>query len=408
MTMKILLINAWGGNRGDEAQINSLFRLIKGIYPAAIVHIMAFRDEKLNTDEEMTQIRNRCGTYFYSSLNYSFNKHINSYKCRSVVSFINKIADRPSFLKKYDLIISSPQGPSIGDMYDLKARTLYPLGYAKEYGIPYCIAGVSMGPFMPISKDDDYVFDVLQGAGGIIVREDISVKYLKDKYPRLNNVISSIDVVFATDVNIMTKNPTLNDQYQLFCETIGPGSIGACISLTPPKDPSNYFNKDEYIAKMILFFDFVIEYTGRALILLPHLYVDMPALLTIKNDARNADKISILPEYFDSDFQQDFIKNHLEFFIASRYHPTVFSIKAETPFLCIKNQFKAEGLLSKLKLDSDACWQDDSLGVMKETLVKCWTGRTDDIGRIKTAHRTAREEALEYGRLLTKFLKSLN
>lgn len=47
---KILIINCWGGNRGDEAQINALFRLIKNIDNDSEVFFLPFRNESIELD----------------------------------------------------------------------------------------------------------------------------------------------------------------------------------------------------------------------------------------------------------------------------------------------------------------------------------------------------------------------
>ena len=307
-------------------------------------------------------------------------------------------------MKNYHLVISAPQGPTISDMYHYKEKILYPLYYANKFNIPYIIIGVSMGPFNKKSNNETEVLSILKGAKKIIVREDISLDFVKQKYPTLNNISSAIDLVFATDNDIASKSVTLQNNYSSFVSNVGKNSIGACISLTPPRKPDSYFDKELYISKMALFFEYVINVTNKNIILFPHLKFDMSYLQKIKIITKHSNQITIFPECLDSDFQQHMITHNLEFFISSRYHPTIFAIKGETPFMCIKNQFKTEGMLLTLGLDFPTCWQDDSSAIFQDVFHKCWSKRFYYTSEIKKAHQLAKNRASLYKTSLNKLL----
>jgi polysaccharide pyruvyl transferase WcaK-like protein len=309
-----------------------------------------------------------------------------------------------AFLREFDLIISAPQGPTISDMYTLKDKTIFPLRFAKEYGVPYMILGVSMGPFNKFTDDEIEVFKVLENAKAIIVRENISFNHLLNKYPKLNNVTAAVDIVYATGFNLQDKAPNLKETYSKFLLSLGQKEkpIGACISLTPSRDPRNKFNKLEYLAKMKAFFEYVIDKTGKNLILFPHIAFDMPALNQLKETMKNQDRVVIFPESLDSDFQQEFMSK-LEFFISSRYHPTIFAIKAGVPFMCIKNQFKVEGMLNDIGLNSETCWQDESLETFIRVFNKNFDDRVTGLENIKHSLGIAKKEAKKYAEVLENY-----
>jgi polysaccharide pyruvyl transferase WcaK-like protein len=413
---KILIVNAWGGNRGDEAMINTLFRLIKASFPEVLVDLLSFRDEILDVDSDISQISDRVGIYYYSSLTpvlrklVGFLERIKLPKRGALIETFLRVIRFFSildlaFMKKYDLIISAPQGPTISDIYTTKIKTVYPLSYASRFKVPYVILGVSMGPFDPKTKDDLYVYNVLSNAAKIVVREDISLNYVKEKYPKLNNITSAIDLVYADLLTNGKRETEKNNISDFVISNVRP-LVGACISMTPARTPKNLFDKDEYIQQMSSFFDYVIEQTGGQIVLFPHLDFDMPHLRDIIQRSSFKERFSILPPNIDSDGQQDILRS-LDFFISSRYHPTIFAIKAELPIMCIINQFKTEGMLNKLSLTLPVCWQDESLEDLKKTFLACWVKRDEIKASIKTALYTAKKEAEKYKNVLNELSKEL-
>ena len=282
---KVLIVNAWGGNRGDEAMINVLSRLIKSVYGAARIDLVPFRDEIIDVDPDINQVR-RTGNYFYSEMTpwlVKIEKILSKFgfpKGNGLITFIAKnINPGMHFIKDYDMVISSPQGPTISDIYDHKLKTLYPLAAAQKFGIPYFIIGVSMGPFDEQSLEEEYVFKVLKGARQIILREDISLDNVHKKYPRLNNVSTAIDFVYCLPPSLKDKSTQILQQYEQYLSQIEDSStIGACISLTAARSPKNKFDKEEYLKTMIAFFDHVLMETDCKLILMPHLNFDLPYL----------------------------------------------------------------------------------------------------------------------------------
>ena len=112
-------------------------------------------------------------------------------------------------------------------------------------------------------------------------------------------------------------------------------------------------------------FRHILDSTDRPLYLFPHLAFDTPALENLKAALGNDERITILPRELDSDDQRPLMASMEFFVLLPRYHPTIFAIQANLPFLCIKNQFKVVGMLDKIGLGNfPTCWQDESVEVM--------------------------------------------
>jgi polysaccharide pyruvyl transferase WcaK-like protein len=414
---KVLIVNAWGANRGDEAQINALFRIIKKIDTNSEVYYLPFRNEDIKLDEGIKRgykSIKRAGEYYYSVLTPILAK-LGFYGRYYIIKLLFKkflellikfffFLDL-NFLIKYDLIISAPQGPTIGDMdyKEKKIKILYPLSYAKKNKIPYCILGVSMGPFEDNSYKEKWVGDILSGAHKIVLREDISFENVIKKYPNLNNLSSAIDIVFSSDITDSSKFKNSCNLENLL-KKYSDDFIGACISITPSRNPRNPFNKKDYIEKIVIFFDFVIKITKKNLLLFSHIGKDFQYLKKIKECSRFSDRITILEREYDSDCQQNIIQN-LDFFISSRYHPTIFAIKSQTPFFCIINQFKTLGMLKKLNLLGNEVWQDDNTQKWQEGFMNAWKRKEEIKNNLKSALKKAEWLSHNYFEILYDLLK---
>ena len=231
---RILIVNAWGGNRGDEAMLNALYRILRSINDNIQVDVLPFRNEPVDILRDMQIIPGKYGVDYYSdSWVVKLTNRIKGLLRKTgrgvlrTLSYLGQLEQ--SFLQGYDLILSAPQGPTISDIYSLKHQTLYPLDMALRAKIPYAILGVSMGPFDKWTIDQHHVHKVLAGAWKILVREDISLSNVTEKYPDLKNVDSAIDIVFA-DVNWKTRPVAAGSMLEEYKPRIKPNGIGACIS----------------------------------------------------------------------------------------------------------------------------------------------------------------------------------
>lgn len=408
---RILITNFWGGNRGDEAMLNVLYRLIKKIDSEVEVDLIPARDEELDIDKGIHQITDKLGMFYYSAMTplirsiWRFLERHRIPKRRSLLNFLLffiRIAGNfeMNFIKQYDLVLQAPQGPAISDMYNLKQESLYHMYHALRLNVPYAILGVSMGPFNKHTRDEQCTYRILSHARKIIVREDISLQHLKEKYPDLSGVSSAIDIVYSAD----SADYLLPDSLKEF--PAGKSErplIGACISSTPARKPTNPFDKEAYAQKMAALFDHVIQVTKCRLVIFPHLAFDMPNIQRMISAMGQHSDVYILPQEHDSGAQQAYMRR-LDFFISSRYHPTIFSINALVPVMCILNQYKTEGMLEKLKLNFRTCWQDEPLEVMKEIFEENWQKRQIIKEQEREGLAIAKSEAKVYEQVVRSLL----
>ena len=410
---RVLIANAWGGNRGDEAMLNTLNRLLREVCAQVEVDVMPYRNEALDIDPQMTVRRNTIGEYWYAPVPEVLSGALRARIPRGAVKVLSTalhrmgLLARRSLVRSYDLVISAPQGPTLGDMYGAKERIVEPLRIAQACNKPYMILAISAGPFKADSPAQKLVGDVLAGAQRVVLREEVSLGHVAARYPQLGNLEAAIDIVYALPWSLRDKAPGQLSAYREFMAGVGDGALGACISLTPARDPSNDFDRGAYVDKFVALVDHVLERSGEKLVLFPHLAFDMPALEQIRSRSRFTDQIFILPPELDSDFQRDAI-SRLGFFVSSRYHPTIFAVQAKVPFLCIKNQFKVEGMLDKIGLgEVPCCWQDEPLESFVSAYDACWERRTELRDAVAAGADRAARLASRYQALLAEQFATL-
>lgn len=403
---RVVIANAWGGNRGDEAMINTLGRILKSISPSVGIDVLPYRNEDLDIDRSLSVRRSCVGEYWYANVPNFLLKQDKTTLVRkflrlttTVLHKLGVLAPR-SVVDGCDLMISAPQGPTLGDMYNAKERIVDPLRAARNANVPYMVLAVSAGPFYDDAPAQEIVGSVLSSAKAVVVREALSLSNLLAKYPNLRNVDSAIDIVYARKWVLDGKDPSHTAIYNEFMSQISRNVVGGCISLTPARDPTNTFDEAEYIAKYVALVDHVLARSEGQFLLFPHLVFDMPALEKIRSRVKSPEKVFILPPVLDSDFQRDAI-SRMNFFVSSRYHPTIFSVQAGVPFLCIKNQFKVEGMLQRIGLgDVPTCWQDEPIPTFLAAFDSCWSGRVELKNRVDGAAFRAQLIARKYEEVL--------
>jgi polysaccharide pyruvyl transferase WcaK-like protein len=392
---RILIVNAWGNNKGDQAMINGLVRMLKSIDRDLEIDAVPLRNEDLDLDPDVHILRGRVGLYFYSSvLRRLLPKEEKDQRrfSRSVFYlwfFLNWAFGFFSmrFLKEYDLIIHAPQGQTLSSNHSLRYHTIWPLVAARALNIPYMIIGVTVGPFsLTPERLDGLLLTIFEHSRLTIIREGESLHYLNNKFSHLEKVHKSIDIVF----NAKTEKQTIDARSATAVESErrkASGSIGATVSRT-----GIYLrnNPEAYKVRMASFFDDVIAASGRKLSLFPHITGDHAFLQQIRAQMTHQESVTIIPEELDSDEIQR-VFEVLEFFISARYHSTVFAIKKGIPFMAIIEHFKTQGLLGELGLDHGYCGQNDPIEKLNEAFREAWSRRA----KIRSQTLLAREKALD-------------
>jgi polysaccharide pyruvyl transferase WcaK-like protein len=399
---RILIANAWGSNRGDEAMLNTLHGLIATAWPGAHVDVAPFRDEELQIKPEMNVLRRRIGVNHYVERPRLLERVIRTRRgSRAFKNVLNRFprvwkATLRRFVSRYDFVFHAPQGPSIGDLYPIQNDILRILDAAQEARTRYGIVGVSMGPFSNGKEErEDLTFKVLRRAEGVILREDISLGYVQERYPSLRNVDSAIDIVFSTPP------PTREDiiphlaAHGDLVDWLDGETIGACISLSPARHPNNAFDRDAYVASFSKLLNHVLRTTRRRVLLFSHINHDLPSLRRLVEHASEPARVRVFPPALDSSVQRGAI-GQLGFFISTRYHPTIFAVQSQIPFFCVKNQFKVDGMLAKVGLaDIPSCWQDAAADEQCRAFDDTWSARD----HVQAQLGPAALKAAEWGRV---------
>ncbi|MGB6370883.1 MAG: Coenzyme F420 hydrogenase/dehydrogenase, beta subunit C-terminal domain [Atribacterota bacterium] len=350
--LNILILNAHWNNRGDEAAIRAM--------------IDSLRSKLLNKNMKI-MILSKNPTYFtYEDIGLLDSYPTIEKKTSSILSlgmdifltiitfgkltFTDKGKKFISAVHDADIVIHAPGGPAIGDLYGGKYGIgeffyLYRLLIPILKGKPVFFYAPSMGPFSGTIRNIIRKF-ILRRSSAIILREEISSKYLKeqlglDSYVTLDSVLQN-DIskeYIKRYINISEILNTIENE-----KVVG-------MTLTDLKWHPVYKNNIKLHEKIIHSLSGVIEYlinNGYIILLIPQLFGWSDDVSLLKEFYKlNKKKIFILPTNIDS-YAQQIIISKLFCMISMRYHPNIFAAKGNIPSICIYYEHKAKGFMEKL------------------------------------------------------------
>ena len=377
------IVNAWGTNRGDEAMLSSLLCHLRAKHPNARVTIYS----RGTLDLQRFSITLRP----WISEDQLFPKFIKfpiSTKVRPVIqrfglylktAFPRITQSRTSL--NHDCVISSPAGPYLGDIYPVtEPSCLAHLALCTAKRIPYGILGVSCGPFRghfwnKLRKA------ILSRASFWTVREDISYKHLLSLGLQCE-IYSGSDVVFAhpdrEPANFLTDCDA--DAYNRASNNLERATIIVTLNTTPYLTPDRKrvpFDAREYARKMGRLLAHVASLTKCQLIIFPHFYQNARELRNI-HDVIEASgckpSIKVLDPKLNAEAQMHLYKKAV-FCVSHRYHPTIFAFRAGCPCLCIRHQFKADGLLQMFDDPGPVVKTTDSVEHWINSFGEAWRDR---------------------------------
>lgn len=248
-----------------------------------------------------------------------------------------------------DIVIHAPGGPTIGDLNALgDLHYLYRMLVAKVFKRkPLFFYAPSMGPFSGRLRNAARKF-ILRRADAIILREEISRGYLRDQLGLEAYV--TLDSAFQNDIpeDYIQRYDNVSQILELI---EGKRTVGMVI--TDLKWYPVYRHAEGLAERIMTSCSEVVNYLlerGYSILLIPQLFGevdDIPLLETIREVDK--DRILICPPNIDSYGQQVMISK-LFALISMRYHPVVFAAKANTPFISIYYEHKAEGFARKVGL----------------------------------------------------------
>lgn len=346
--MKILIINQPINNRGDESAHKALVRTINKRFPEYKISVY-FSGINPNSVGQM-------------EVKHSNNKYINNCFFRKGRFLVKNIGLRFNLcklaslhpnhrlfvkeLKKSDLIINAPGGPTIGSYYNI--NDIYYFKLAADYQKKIVYYSRSIGPFEPKTPKQKLLLKI-----GIELLSNVSFLSLRDKQSiELGNKLklkftSSIDTAFLEQPNVGLP-PEVSTQihgkkYIVFV----PNTINWAPTLRDIPDDLifDYFSKSLNLIASI--------YKEHKIILLPQLFnIASNAEISFFNKLKEKESnpnIIVLDEIYSSDIQQSIISKS-EFVVGARYHSIVFAINQNVPFVALSYEHKIEGMLEELDI----------------------------------------------------------
>jgi colanic acid/amylovoran biosynthesis protein len=344
--LNILILHAQWNNRGDEAAVRAMIDSLCSKLPIKQMEIMLlpqkFSQFPYNDIETIA---------LYPS---GVKAHLDSILTLITMGKLSFMRSGRKFIRSIDeadVIIHAPGGPLIGDLYtnNLSGYSyLYRLIFARIIkNKPVFLYAPSIGPFLNRNMNIIRKF-LLKKIDPIILREEISAKYLKEQLG-LNSLVT-VDSAFQNTIPSTYLN-RYNNISQILDLLEQERVIG--ITITDLKWHPRYKNQEglyEKINKSFAeFITFLINRDGFIL-LIPQIFgenSDVPLLKYFKN--LNENRICILPENIDS-YAQQLIISKLFCTVGMRYHSNIFATKGKVPFISISYEHKMDGFMKKIGL----------------------------------------------------------
>jgi colanic acid/amylovoran biosynthesis protein len=355
----IIIINSHGCNRGDEAAQRAMIAGVLEKYPECKIEIITDSPEGLDLPAGIPKIR---------TLQFSL-KRLLLLAAVIICKKLNLVL--PDYFKKRDgykvfqaliesdIIISSPGGPYIGDLYadhELKEH-LFLIFVSLILGKPIMIYAPSMGPFNLKFRNILRRY-ILNRVFLITVRDEISYKHLEKLKIKKTKIILTADSVFREPEEKFLKE---NEQVLQFVEDIKKQKLigKKTIGFTPAGGAWNYRNENdarkkevEYIDIIAQSLDGIIKKYDAIIFFFPQLYGDIsdaPLMEKIRGKSEFPEKIFFVEKNFDSAAQKILIKE-MDIFIGNRYHSIIFSIISRVPFVCLSYEHKSKAIVDFMGL----------------------------------------------------------
>ena len=278
MSLKSIgIVNAFGGNRGDEAMLAILVQHLNARYPEMAVTLYAHKWVHLDgLDVTLKVMGNRLRTRPHRIIS-----RIKPWRTlRRVIA-----GNERSFDDVFDhnFIISAPAGPYFGDLYQSSEDAkLIPLAIAARKNIPFCILATSAGPYSN-RRLNKWRRHVLNSARFWTVREGVSFR-------QLHKLSLSTEISEVTDLVFAKSYPSINEmvphlhrsEYRSVIDMVKScPTILVTLNITKHMDAckgTTDFNIESYIGDVVRLLIHVRENTGAQILLIPHFYGDLVEL----------------------------------------------------------------------------------------------------------------------------------
>lgn len=376
--MRIGVVNAWGANRGDEAMLSTLMHFLTEripdvqtvVYSNEWLDLLRYRDVEVRPWMTLTELFPGSGRVA---------RRLRGLAALASPAAANIPATRPL---DYDFVVSAPAGPYLGDLYPrTELQCLLQLASAAACGIPFGILATSAGPFAAPLRNVLRA-RVLRNAAFWTVREEVSAGHLTALHLPFEPVVG-LDLVFAHPTRepaefasevrqvalartmaMMDRQPTILVTLNLTDYLRADGRV-------------ERFDFDSYVSQITILLEHTLKRTDCAILLMPHFYTNFREQMLLKRvqeQLKRPGRVTSLDPTFDAECQMH-LYSRAVFAISHRYHPTIFAARAGCPFLCIRHQFKADGMLAFFGDPGPRVATSDGLVRWIEAFDQAWASR---------------------------------
>ena len=374
--MRLHIFNVFGSNRGDEAMLSSLGCFLRQRFPA--LEVRAFSTNWMDLQRHDIEVRGRVSANDIFPQAPSVTKRFLGPAAVAMPTLLP--AQDTTGLLDADIFLSGPAGPYLGDQIGLRHAVLLPIAQVARAKKPFAILATSGGPFT--SRLNRNIRRRLLGKAEFwSLREDKSFEYARGLDLGIPLHVGA-DLVFAHP----TRRP---DEFLDGAQLERFNALTRWMKRRPTTvvtlNRTDYFELNgrcqpfdarSYTGKVIALLRHVLATTQGQVLLMPHFYGqigELEMLLTIQHELAAGDCVDLFDTSLNCEAQMKAYE-HAEFAISHRYHPTIFAARVATPFLCIRHEFKVDGMLQSFEplgpvtttpepvekwcTDFDACWND--------------------------------------------------
>lgn len=342
MKKNILIINAHWNNRGDEAAISAMLDELINLNICEItIQIKAKQVEQFRYADQVEVIPRYPHLYQIFEVLIAGLTRGRVYWSDGAKILINK-------LKDCDLVIHSPGGPAIGDIYalsELLHLSVYFLIMRMNKKVFFYAP--SVGPFRrllrnPVRKR------IFSYAEKVILREEISKKFLDELMP--NNAIVTLDAAFQNKI-CKEQNEDLYNSYEELREFLEQNKNVVGLTVTDLQWHPVYQKQKgiaEYITTEVKVIIEALSKMGYKVLMIPQLFGEADDYCYMKLFESN--DCYVMSDKYSAYFQQ-FVIGKLFALIGMRYHSNIFSAKMCVPFISISYEQKMKGFTKKINYE---------------------------------------------------------
>ncbi len=364
--MDVLITNYYSNkNKGDAAILISLIAQLRKVYPNVNVSISSMAGlEESKIDKEVLLLT----SIFYEAIYKHSNSILRFIKTCYLISntliwaLLNKFiginiyflfsAELNTFLlklKKSNLVIGTGGGYLVGDKsintYITLILHLHVFLLAKILRKPVCLYSQSIGSFKS-KLQEWYVSYILNFTQAILVREDISMSYLKKIGVKPNIIYRSVDAAFLFKSTIKFSSLMLFNRFG-----INTKKTVVMITVKRLKEPIYSY----YLKSIQLFIEKLLLNNNIQVVLVPqctstlHNDDDSKVINTLINKLKSPDKVIVIKEEL-STYEIKSLYESANYLVATRMHSAILALTGYVPTIAIAYENKTIGIMKDLNL----------------------------------------------------------